>query len=77
MFRANTFYEELFVRHCYSKTSNCQKTNRDCKRRVDAVAHGSTGKGNDQVRFELGYYANDPKIKVIAPEGLNFNPEMI
>jgi argininosuccinate synthase len=34
---------------------------------ADAVAHGATGKGNDQVRFELGYYALDPDIKVIAP----------
>ena len=34
---------------------------------ADAVAHGATGKGNDQVRFELGYYANNPNIKVIAP----------
>ena len=34
---------------------------------ADAVCHGATGKGNDQVRFELGYYALDPEIKVIAP----------
>ncbi|MEE8574543.1 MAG: argininosuccinate synthase [Thermodesulfobacteriota bacterium] len=34
---------------------------------ADAVSHGSTGKGNDQVRFELGYYAINPKIKVVAP----------
>ena len=34
---------------------------------ADAVAHGATGKGNDQVRFELGYYALKPDIKVIAP----------
>ena len=34
---------------------------------ADAVSHGATGKGNDQVRFELGYYALDPHIKVIAP----------
>ena len=34
---------------------------------ADAVAHGATGKGNDQVRFELGYYALDPDIKVISP----------
>jgi argininosuccinate synthase len=34
---------------------------------ADAVAHGCTGKGNDQVRFELGYYAHNPNIKVIAP----------
>ena len=31
------------------------------------VSHGATGKGNDQIRFELGYYAHNPKIKVIAP----------
>ena len=34
---------------------------------ADYVAHGSTGKGNDQIRFELGYYAINPNIKVIAP----------
>ena len=34
---------------------------------ADAVSHGSTGKGNDQVRFELGYYAMNPEIKIIAP----------
>ena len=34
---------------------------------ADAVAHGATGKGNDQVRFELGYYANNSNIEVIAP----------
>ena len=34
---------------------------------ADAVCHGATGKGNDQIRFELGYYANNPEIKVIAP----------
>src|SRR3546814_1304814 len=34
---------------------------------ADAVSHGATGKGNDQVRFELGYYALAPDIKVIAP----------
>ena len=38
---------------------------RDCK--ADAVAHGATGKGNDQVRFELAYYALNPDIRVIAP----------
>ena len=37
------------------------------KERADAVAHGATGKGNDQVRFELSYYAIDPQIRVIAP----------
>jgi argininosuccinate synthase len=34
---------------------------------ADAVSHGATGKGNDQVRFELGYYAIDPDIKIVAP----------
>ena len=34
---------------------------------ADAVAHGATGKGNDQVRFELSYFSQNPKIKVIAP----------
>ena len=34
---------------------------------ADAVAHGATGKGNDQVRFELGYYALNPSIKIVAP----------
>lgn len=37
------------------------------KEGADAVAHGATGKGNDQVRFELGYMANDPTLKIIAP----------
>ena len=37
------------------------------RERADAVAHGATGKGNDQVRFELSYYALEPDIKVIAP----------
>ncbi|HEX5464190.1 MAG TPA: argininosuccinate synthase, partial [Burkholderiales bacterium] len=37
------------------------------KTRADAVSHGATGKGNDQVRFELGYYALEPDIRVIAP----------
>ena len=34
---------------------------------TDIICHGATGKGNDQIRFELGYYALNPKIKVIAP----------
>ena len=37
------------------------------KEKAEYVSHGSTGKGNDQVRFELAYYALNPKIKVIAP----------
>ena len=34
---------------------------------ADIVAHGATGKGNDQIRFEMGYYATNPNIKVLAP----------
>ena len=37
------------------------------KYKAFAVSHGSTGKGNDQIRFELGYHFFDPKIKIIAP----------
>jgi argininosuccinate synthase len=37
------------------------------KEKADAVSHGATGKGNDQVRFELTYYAHEPNIQVIAP----------
>jgi argininosuccinate synthase len=69
MFRANALYEGLYLlgtsiarpliaRHL---VSIAQKTG------ADAVAHGATGKGNDQVRFELGVAALDPGIRVIAP----------
>jgi len=69
MFRANTIYEgeyllgtsiarPLIAKHLVGIAK---------KTRADAVAHGATGKGNDQVRFELGAYALNPDIRVIAP----------
>jgi len=69
MFRANTLYEGVYL----LGTSIARPL--IAKRQIeiaiatgaDAVAHGATGKGNDQVRFELGYYALKPDIKVIAP----------
>lgn len=69
MFRANTLYEGTYL----LGTSIARPL--IAKRQIeiaiatgaDAVAHGATGKGNDQVRFELGYYALEPNIKVIAP----------
>lgn len=69
MFRANALYEGEYL----LGTSIARPL--IAKRQVqiahesgaDAVAHGATGKGNDQVRFELGYYGLDPNIKVIAP----------
>jgi argininosuccinate synthase len=69
MFRANTVYEGTYL----LGTSIARPL--IAKRQIeiaiatgaDAVAHGATGKGNDQVRFELGYYALKPDIKVIAP----------
>ena len=69
MFRANTVYEGEYLlgtsiaRPLIAKRQIeiAQKSN------AQAVSHGATGKGNDQVRFELGYYALNPSIKVIAP----------
>lgn len=69
MFRANTIYEgeyllgtsiarPLIAKHLVEIAQACG---------ADAIAHGATGKGNDQVRFELGAYALNPHIKVIAP----------
>ncbi len=69
MFRANTVYEGSYLLGTAIARPLIAKRQIEIAREVgaDAVAHGATGKGNDQVRFELGYYANDPKIKVIAP----------
>src|ERR1700741_2291203 len=69
MFRANALYEG-----CYLLGTSIARP-LIAKRQIeiaaatgaDAVAHGATGKGNDQVRFELSYYALNPDIKVIAP----------
>ncbi len=69
MFRANTLYEGTYLLGTAIARPLIAKRQIEIAKIVgaDAVAHGSTGKGNDQVRFELGYYANNPKIEVIAP----------
>jgi argininosuccinate synthase len=69
MFRANTVYEGQYLLGTSIARPLIAKTQIDIAHRVgaDAVCHGATGKGNDQVRFELGYYALDPDIRVIAP----------
>jgi argininosuccinate synthase len=69
MFRANAIYEGTYFLGTAIARPLIAKRQIEIAREVgaDAVAHGATGKGNDQVRFELGYYANDPDIKVIAP----------
>ena len=69
MFRANTLYEGTYLLGTAIARPLIAKRQIEIAKLVgaDAVAHGATGKGNDQVRFELGYYANNPKIEVIAP----------
>jgi argininosuccinate synthase len=69
MFRANTVYEGLYLLGTSIARPLISKRQIEIAHEVgaDAVCHGATGKGNDQVRFELGYYALDPEIKVIAP----------
>lgn len=69
MFRANTLYEGLYLLGTSIARPLIAKRQIEIARQVgaDAVAHGATGKGNDQVRFELGYYGLDPNIHVIAP----------
>ncbi len=69
MFRANAVYEGQYLLGTSIARPLIAKTQIDIARKVgaDAVSHGSTGKGNDQVRFELGYYALEPDIRVIAP----------
>ncbi len=69
MFRANAQYEGCYLLGTSIARPLIAKTQIEIARRVgaDAVCHGATGKGNDQVRFELGYYALEPDIKVIAP----------
>ena len=69
MFRANTIYEGNYLLGTAIARPLIAKRQIEIANEVgaDAVAHGATGKGNDQVRFELGYYANNPNIKVIAP----------
>jgi argininosuccinate synthase len=69
MFRANALYEGQYLLGTSIARPLIAKRQMEIARRVgaDAVSHGSTGKGNDQVRYELSYYALQPDIKVIAP----------
>ena len=69
MFRANAIYEGEYLLGTSIARPLIAKRQVEIARktRADAVSHGATGKGNDQVRFELGYYALEPNIHVIAP----------
>src|SRR5438270_941682 len=69
MFRANTLYEGQYLLGTSIARPLIAKKQIEIARKVgaDAVAHGATGKGNDQVRFELSYFALEPSIKIIAP----------
>jgi argininosuccinate synthase len=69
MFRANALYEGAYLLGTSIARPLIAQRQIEIARQVgaDAVAHGATGKGNDQVRFELSYYALAPDIKVIAP----------
>src|SRR4030088_1301886 len=69
MFRANARYEGQYLLGTSIARPLIAKRQIEIAEKVgaDAVAHGATGKGNDQVRFELAYYALKPNIRVIAP----------
>lgn len=69
MFRANALYEGTYLLGTSIARPLIAKRQIEIAREVgaDAVSHGATGKGNDQVRFELGYYACNPDINIIAP----------
>ena len=69
MFRANTLYEGQYLLGTSIARPLIAKKQIQIAEKVGAnfVSHGATGKGNDQIRFELAYYALNPKIKVIAP----------
>jgi argininosuccinate synthase len=69
MFRANALYEGEYLLGTSIARPLISKRQIEIAKEVgaDAVCHGATGKGNDQVRFELGYYALNPDIKVISP----------
>src|SRR6201984_3754844 len=69
MFRANAVYEGQYLLGTSIARPLIAKTQIEIARKVgaDAVSHGSTGKGNDQVRYEVAYYALEPDIRVIAP----------
>jgi len=69
MFRANALYEGIYLLGTSIARPLIAKHQIDIARATgaDAVCHGATGKGNDQVRFELSYYALEPGIRIIAP----------
>src|SRR3569833_4096532 len=69
MFRANTLYEGEYLLGTSIARPLIAKRQIEIANQVgaDAVSHGATGKGTDQVRFELGYYALKPDVRVIAP----------
>ncbi len=69
MFRANTVYEGTYLLGTSIARPIIAKKQMDIAKLTNSkiVSHGATGKGNDQIRFELAYYAHDPEIKVIAP----------
>jgi len=69
MFRANAVYEGVYLLGTSIARPLIAKKQIEIARKVgaDAVCHGATGKGNDQVRFELGYYALEPGIRIVAP----------
>jgi argininosuccinate synthase len=69
MFRANALYEGVYLLGTSIARPLIAKKQIEIARKTgaDAVCHGATGKGNDQVRFELSYYALEPSIKIIAP----------
>jgi argininosuccinate synthase len=69
MFRANAVYEGVYLLGTSIARPLIAQKQIEIARKVgaDAVCHGATGKGNDQVRFELSYYALEPSIKIIAP----------
>lgn len=69
MFRANTLYEGTYLLGTSIARPLIAKRQIEIANETgaDAVSHGATGKGNDQVRFELGYYSRNPNIKIIAP----------
>ena len=69
MLRANAIYEGVYLLGTAIARPLIARKQVEYAKTIgaDAVAHGSTGKGNDQVRFEIGYYASDPNLEIIAP----------
>ena len=67
--RANAVYEGVYLMGTSLARPLIAKVQMEIAKKecADAVSHGATGKGNDQVRFELTYYSMDPNIKIIAP----------